>query len=513
MPALKSPKHILAKVETFAATQRDKVALIDEHRTITYGELMTEIINTQMALENSFHLKPGVRTGFLFTNTIDCVVAFLALIRSGATVVIINTKLAKPEVDFIIEDSNPMLILIGSENFLPLVAREMPKYLIEQEQRKFHQNSTVPERRPPAGFDDEDCAVIMYTSGTTGRPKGAMITHHNITYAVDAYIEDCGLTAADSTIIMVPMFYVTGLIAQLAVFLSLGGQLVLLKKFDEDEALRQISKYRITHLHSVATVYLRLVNGMERMGQSEKGALTCVRQALCGGGPITDALIGRLKLHLPWLEFRRVYGLTESTSAGVLMPDDVQKMPERSGASGLPMLRCQIKVVDDEEREVNPGIAGELLIKGENIIKRYWNNSAANRKSFLGEWLKTGDIAKIDRDGYIYILDRKKDMIIRGGEKVFSSEVEGALALYPGIKEVAVVGVPDDYYGESVKAFIVPAEKINLDPNAIIRFARTKLAKYKVPAVIELIDELPKSPVGKVLKTVLKNKGINRTIK
>jgi long-chain acyl-CoA synthetase len=495
------PEHVLSRIQTWASTEPNRTAIIDDSRKITYGELLPAIIQTQMMLEEKYQVKRGDRIGILIENTIDSAVAFLAIIRAGAIAVIINTKLAKPEVDFIIQDSTPVLTMVGNESFLPQVDGSARLYLISAESQPGKNVNNNAECAP--GFHDDDCAVIMYTSGTTGRPKGAMITHHNISYAVDCYINDVGLTKNDATIILVPLFYVTGLIAQMMVFLSLGAKIVLLHRFDAELALKKIAEHRITHLHSVATVYLSLVTAMEK----NKGLdLTCIRQALCGGGPITDALIERLKNSLPWLEFRRIYGLTESTSPGTVMPGDVQLLPEKSGSSGLPMRWMQAKTVDDDGIEVRPCVAGELLIKGENVIKSYWKNPEANHKSFIDGWLKTGDIAKIDREGFVYILDRKKDMIIRGGEKVFCSEVEGVLAQYPGVQEVAVIGIPNLYYGEVVKAIIVPSANAALKEDEIIQFARTKLAKFKVPAEIEFVTELPRSSVGKILKSALKNK-------
>jgi acyl-CoA synthetase (AMP-forming)/AMP-acid ligase II len=466
--------------------------------------LLSEVIGAQAMLEEKYKVKRGDRVGILIENTIDSAVAFLAIIRIGAIAVIINTKLAKPEIDFIIKDSTPVLIMIGNDSFLPLVDGQTPVYSISTGARLKADFKNCNNCAP--GFHDDDCAVIMYTSGTTGRPKGAMITHHNISYAVDCYIKDVGLTANDSTIVVVPLFYVTGLIAQMMVFLSLGAKLVLLYRFDADMALQKIAEYRITHLHSVATVYLSLVSAMEKNKNLD---LRCIRQALCGGGPITDALIERLKVFLPWLEFRRIYGLTESTSPGTVMPVDVQQMPEKSGSSGLPMRWMKAKVAAEDGSEVKPCVAGELLIKGENVIKSYWKNPEANSKAYSDGWLKTGDIAKIDREGYVYILDRKKDMIIRGGEKIFCSEVEGALAEYPGVKEVAVIGISNTYYGEAVMAVIVSSENAILNKEEIIQFARTKLAKFKVPTEIELVDQLPRSSVGKILKSALKSKYSN----
>ncbi|HBF39716.1 MAG TPA: hypothetical protein DDW50_20675 [Firmicutes bacterium] len=498
------PENVLFKIQTLASVQQNRIALIDDSKEITYGELFREIIRTQMMLKEKFQAKRGDRIGILIENTIESAAVFLAIIRLGAIAVIINTKLAKPEVDFIIHDSNPVLVMVGNESFLPLVDSETRVYLIPGGTQSGVDFKNFADDAP--GFRDADCAVIMYTSGTTGRPKGAMITHHNITYAVDCYIHDVGLRENDSTIVMVPLFYVTGLIAQLMVFLCLGAKIVLLHRFDAEKALEKIAEYRITHLHSVATVYLSLVTAIQN---SKNLDLTCIRQALCGGGPITEALIERLKIYLPWLEFRRIYGLTESTSPGTVMPIDVQQLPEKSGSSGLPMRWMKAKVVEEDGSEAKLNVAGELLLKGENVIRSYWENSEANSKSFIDGWLKTGDIAKIDRDGFVYILDRKKDMIIRGGEKIFCSEVEGALAQYPGVKEVAVIGIPDLYYGEAVMAVVVPSENITLKKEDVIQFARTKLAKFKVPAEIEFENELPRSSVGKILKSDLKNKFAN----
>lgn len=500
MQGLYRPDNALTKIETIAAQYPGRIAMIDDFREVSYKQFQAAIIHTQFLLQTRFHVKRGERVAILIENNIESAVAFYAILRLGAIAVIINAKLAKPEVDYIIADSSPVLVMIGNADFRPLVSGKVPVYSIPAG-RDDLQDEPSDESLCQPGFSDDGNAIIMYTSGTTGRPKGALISHHNITYAVDSYIHDVGLTESDATIIVVPLFYVTGLIAQMTVFLSLGAKIVILRRFDEEQALRRIAAHRVTHLHSVATVYLSLASAME----NSKGLdLTCIRQALCGGGPITNALIERLKKQLPWLDFRRIYGLTESTSPGAVMPVDVQQMPEKNCSSGLPMRWMKAKVVDNDGREVKPGDAGELLIRGDNVIQSYWNNPEANAASFADGWLKTGDIAKIDAEGFVYILDRKKDMIIRGGEKVFCSEVEGVLALYPGVKEVAVIGAPDPYYGEMVKAYIVPMENAVLKIEEIIQFARAKMAKFKVPAVIQFLPELPRSAVGKILKSALK---------
>lgn len=499
MADFNQPQHVLERIQMLASTQPDRIALIDESSEISYLQLHLEMINTQIFLENKYKVKKGDCVGILIENNIDCAVAFFSIIRIGAIAVIVNTKLAKPEIDFIIEDSKPVLIMVGNENLVSRVQGSVPVYIISPDGKEFDHSNEGEKSNP--GYREEDCALIMYTSGTTGKPKGAKITHHNLIYAVDCYVKDVGITESDSTIVVVPLFYVTGLIAQLMVFLSLGAKVILLYRFDPDLALQKIHQYRVTHLHSVATVYLSLVNSIEKVKEFD---LSCVRQALCGGGPITDALIDRLKKQLPWLEFRRIYGLTESTSPATVMPCDVQQMPEKNGSSGKPMCWTKAKVVDETLQEVGSGIAGELLLKGDNVIDHYWNNPEADARSFTDGWFRTGDIAEIDQDGFVYILDRKKDMIIRGGEKIFCSEVEGVLATYPGVKEVAVVGIPDHYYGEVVKAYIVPMDDMTLNVEDLLQFARTKLAKYKVPVAIDFLEMLPRSPVGKILKSALK---------
>lgn len=491
------PEHVLRVVERISQIEPYRIALIDEKREITYGQLMTEILNTQSLLTDIYGIKKRDRVGILLENNIDCVIALLAILRTGAIAVIINTKLTRPEVEWILEDSSPVLVMIGHEDFRQLINEKLPILEITSE----HPLSQSDEE-PLSNYHDEDPALIMYTSGTTGRPKGAMITHHNITYAVNSYIETLQLTERESTLIMVPMFYITGLSAQLMVFLSLGSKIALLRRFNEHDALRLIEKHRITHIHSVSTIYLRLLNGMNQKDYE----LTCLRQALCGGGPITTTLIKHIKAHLPWLDFRRIYGLTETTSPGTIMPVDVDKMPDKDFSSGLPMKWMQVKIVDDNGLEVNRGEPGELLIKGENVIKQYWNNPTANKESFVDDWFKTGDIARMDEDGFVYILDRKKDMINRAGEKIYSSEVENVLAQYPGVKEVAVVGIPDSYYGEIVKAYIVPEVNGRLIVDNIIQFAGKQLAKYKVPARIEFIEELPRNAAGKILKSALRER-------
>jgi len=490
---------ILADVKHFSLIVPERIALVDCNREITYNQLQREITTVQALLRDRYNVKHADRVGVFTENTIDCVVIMLAIISLSAIAVIINTKLAQIEIDYIIYDSKPMLIAIGNNEHMQHIQSKVPFFKIAEINHALMMNNNI------VCFSDAyqalDPAFIIYTSGTTGHPKGAMITHRNLAHSAYSYTKSLGLIEEDSTIIAAPLFYVTSLIAQLMTFLSIGAKSILMHRFDEYKMARSIEYYHITHLHAVATIYIRFLTAITQ----KKFNLTSIRQVLCGGGPITTLLIEKLKAVLPNIEFRRIYGLTESSGTGCVMPVDSLLRPDKPISSGLPMPEVELKVVDDEGLvELPPDVPGELWIKGPIVIESYWNNPEANCRSFTDGWLKTGDIARIDHDGYVFILDRKKDMIIRGGEKVFSSEVEVALALHPGVSEVAVVGIPDEYYGEAVKAYIVASAGASLSAEDIIRFARRRLAKFKVPTSIEFVIQLPRSPVGKVLKSSLR---------
>jgi acyl-CoA synthetase (AMP-forming)/AMP-acid ligase II len=324
-----------------------------------------------------------------------------------------------------------------------------------------------------------------------------MMTHRNIF----TNARNCGAmltyTEKDITLIVVPLFHVTGLNSQLVAFTYLGGTCVIMKAYKTAEMIQAIERHKITVLFNVPTMYvLMLIN--ETLKDTD---ISSLRMAAYGGAPMDKETILALKERLG-LELFNAYGLTESSSLTTVLPacDAVRKAP----SVGLPVPGVQVRTVDGEGREVPAGEAGALLIKGQNIVRGYFNQPEATRKSIVEGWLHTGDVARIDDEGYVFIVDRMKDMIVRGGENIYSIEVESVLNSHPRVLESAVVPEPHHIFGEVVRACLVLRPEMEATAEEILEYCRQHLADFKVPARVLFLSALPRNPGGKVIKTQLR---------
>jgi long-chain acyl-CoA synthetase len=344
-------------------------------------------------------------------------------------------------------------------------------------------------------------AVLMYTSGTTGRPKGAVGTHANLVHSCETYRRVYALGDGERSLVTVPLFHVTGLIAQLLTMTHVAGTTVLMPRFDAAEALRLLGAERITHLIAAPTVYVML---MTQPGY-RTAAPPAFHVAGYGGAPIASETVRRLRAWLPGARLHNTYGLTETASPATCLPD--ADALSRVASVGRPVPVAECRTVDPETgRDTAPDAVGELWIRGPMVTAGYWANPAATAQAIVEDgWLRTGDLAAIDAEGYVTIKDRIKDMINRGGEKVYCVEVEEVLCGHPGVLEAAVVGVPDPVYGEVVKACIVPRPGAVLDPDDVRQWVRARLAKFKTPELVEVHPALPRNPNGKVVKHQLRS--------
>lgn len=500
------PPSLWALVEESAARVPEKQALGDPVRTVTFASLRDEVAMAAAYLAG-LGVRRGERVALLLSGGVHFAVAFLAVVRLGAIAVPLNVKLTPVELGHIVGHSGATWILgegavaanlgdadlgsLGTLRHLQVDPLDLPWLRPGA--------AAAPLGAPPG---EDDLALLIYTSGTTGRPKGVRLSHANLIQSVMSYAHTLGLTADDSTLIVVPLFYVTGLVAQLLLFLYLGGTTIIQPRFEPDAAVRLLHAHRITFFHAVATVFIKLTEAGSRSGIK----LEHLRLACCGGGPVTPAVIAALKRWLPGLDFRPVYGLTETSSPATISPHDGLSRPEKPRSAGRPIPVVDCLVADDDGKQLPPGETGELLVRGAVVVDGYWEDEETSKMAFGGGWFRTGDLAKYDEDGYVYIVDRKKDLINRGGEKVSGSEVEAVLAEFPGVREVAVVAAPHPVYGETPAAFVVVDEPRLFEPEALLAFARSRLARFKVPTQVDIVDELPRSAYGKVLKGVLRER-------
>lgn len=502
--------HILGK---YRDSWPEKTFIVDEKKRLTY-RTFDERVN---ALAHGL-LKRGVGKGdrvatFLF-NQLECFEIFFAACKIGAVYVPLNYRLAPPEVVYIFNDSEAIL-LFSEEYFhdsLDKIRGQVPsvrEYIAIDQEIPLDWNSCDEIIRENMGVQVPDVEVgldhlqrIMYTSGTTAHPKGVMIAHFNVYWKNLAHIIEFGHTSDEVVLICGPLYHVGGMDCGGTTIMMLGGTLVVLRRFDPEEVLEAIEREKVTLMWAAPSM-MRLLFQLPDFDQYDTSSL---RNVITGAEKTPRPLLEESKRRLPQTHYWDVFGMTETTDGIVFL--DQTTNPEKQGSVGLinkPILGAQLRVVNDSGEDVEPEKPGELILRGPNVFKGYWNNPKATAEAFKDGWFHTGDILQIDQDGYLYIIDRKKDMIISGGENISSLEVERVLEEHPTIKEVAVIGIPHEKWGETVKAYVVVKEGYTLIPEELMKLCEGKLARFKIPKVVEFIDALPRNPSGKVAKTKLRD--------
>jgi long-chain acyl-CoA synthetase len=416
---------------------------------------------------------PGDRVAIRLGNGADWCVAFFAVQMAGAVAVPVNTRFAEPEVEYVVKDSGSKYVFLPGQ---PLPQGE----------------SLVVE-----SLGEKDVAAIFYTSGTTGFPKGAMTTHEGFLSNVETCrrVSLLPFDGSTRTLVSVPLFHVTGCNSQFLVSCEGGGATVIMPAFNVQSFLNLIEAERINTLTSVPAVYWLAIN-QKNFREINTSAISRVSY---GGAPIAPDLVGRIIEAFPNARVGNGFGLTECSSVATFLPHEYARLrPETVGFAA--------PVVDLRLDDVLPGSdVGELLMRGPNVVKGYWNKPEATAETFAGGWLRTGDMARLDEQGFVQIVDRKKDMVNRGGENVYCLEVENALAAHAAVYEVAVVGVPDKMMGEKVGAAVVLKPGASAEAGDILQFAKEHLADFKVPQYLVLRSEtLPRNPAGKILKKQLR---------
>jgi long-chain acyl-CoA synthetase len=400
------------------------------------------------------------------------------------------------ELDFLEPNSPLPLILKGVEKARDLKTQDLMTLLDR------HRGKHPPEIK----LSREDVAYLTYTSGTTGPPKGAMNTHGNVVFNSEVYRHCWKLTPSDIMLGVAPFFHVTGMVGHIGTCIASGTPLVLFYRFDPKTTFQMIEKWKATCTIGAITVFIALMNDPE-IG---KYNLSSFRKVYSGGAPVIPAVVERFE-KLTGTYIHNVYGLTESTSPATLVPLGLRAPVDPSTgaiAIGVPIPGHDAKIMDlsDPQKELPPGDVGELAIRGPGIIPGYWNKPEETAHAIRQGWLFTGDVGTMDDKGWVYLLDRKKDMIIASGFKVWPREVEDTIYLYPGVKEVGVIGVPDPYRGETVKAFVALKDGYEgkVSEKEIMNFCKEKMAAYKYPRQVEFVKEIPKTTTGKFLRRALR---------
>ncbi len=497
----------------------DLVALVFFSNEITYRELNEKIKLTAAALE-SLGVKKGDRVALMLPNCPQYVYAFYACMQLGAVVVQVNPLYTPDELEYILNDSGAEVFIGADAVFASFhaVRKKVPvKHVIvsrllwnEVEGNNISFDIMLQQHEPlqeEADIDPkEDLAVFQYTGGTTGFPKAAMLTHYNLTCNViqtkewlsgwvDEKFKD-GIKQYYGVSIL-PFFHSYGMTCAMNTGLTLPAGQILLPRFDIEAMLDLIKKYQPLLLPAVPTVYIAIANHQN----IEHYKVDAIEICNCGAAPMPLEAMARFE-ERTGSKILEGYGLSEASPVTHCNPLMGERKP---GSIGIPYPGTECKLVDIEtgENEVPAGEAGELIVKGPQVMKGYWNRPDDTAETLRDGWLYTGDIAQMDEEGFFFLVDRKKDLVISGGFNIYPREIDEVLFEHPKIAEAVSVGLPDDYYGEIIKAYVVLHEEETATEEEIIEYCKEKLAKFKVPRIVEFRDELPKSAIGKVLRRSL----------
>jgi len=476
---------------------------------LTYTDL-NERCNRTASLLRDLGVGKGDRVALLMMNSPEYVEAFFAIAKLGAVAVPLNWRLVPDELAFILKDSGSTVLLFGSEfseGVLDLHGRgsdgtdianwvyvgeaaDLPEFAVSYAQLQEAASADEPE--PGAADDDE--LYIMYTSGTTGLPKGAVHTHTTAIWSCITMNTTAELRYRDRYLVALPMFHV-GALAPLTANVQRGITNVVLRAFDPSRAWEVIQKEAITVMLAVPA----MLNFMLQTPTREKTDYSTLRWCMSGASPVPVSLI-ETYADLG-IEIHQVYGMTETCGPACLInPEDAIA---KAGSTGKAFFHTEVRVVNEKGEDAGPGEIGEVIMAGPHMMKCYWNRPEATAETIKDGWLYSGDLATIDKEGFIYIQDRKKDMIISGGENVYPAEIENVILQHAGVGEVAVIGQDSERWGESPLAIVVKSDE-SLSAQGVLDHCQGKLARFKQPRAVEFVDEIPRNPTGKVLKRLLR---------
>jgi len=499
------PKNLAELLANTVAKYGDLEGIISPDSRLTYKQFASLIDHVASGLYHQYGIRKGDRVALMLRNGWEFSVSFFALVKLGAIAVPLNTAYKGEEAAFQIKDSGSIMVMVDSE-FRDVITEIRPEIskarnICATDTEEFLDLLKEKEYTSVnVQVDEMDPAVIMYTSGTTGRPKGAVLSHKGAIAEAMCVTEVLDWRVGrDKNLCPVPLFHVTGLIMNFCGSVYAGIPVVFMKRFNAVDALKVIEEEKITTMIGVPTVMWLMLN----VPEFDHYNLKSLRCYAAGGSATPEELLKAFREKLPGSELCPGYGLTEACGM-TLTTTSLDEALSHKGSVGRPIPLIEARVVDSSERELPRGEAGELLMRGCQAFKEYWNQPEATQKTIVDGWVRTGDVAKMDEEGYVYILDRIKDMINRGGEKIWSLEVENVLYRHPKVLEAVAVGVPDTIFGEEVKAVIVLKPGAEATPQEIQEFCSRHLAKFKVPKYVEFREALPRNPAGKVVKGELK---------
>ncbi|MEJ7623974.1 MAG: long-chain fatty acid--CoA ligase [Pyrinomonadaceae bacterium] len=519
----KGNENVRKLLENRALEFSDKPFLFSEadSRSWTYSEF-NSAVNRTANLLSSHGIGHGDVVSLLMPNSAEYVIAYFACWKLSAVAGPINSLLKRDEIAWVVENSGSKLLLEGrftdARDGEPWPVRSIDFDNVDDATKGYSDELREIEITPDAE------AIIIYTSGTTGKPKGCLLTHGNLVANAGQIAGWMGFGPDDRLLTVMPLFHMNAVSVTTLTALYAGGSTVVSPRFSASRFWQVIEKYRITSFGSVATMLSMLLSSrqsgvenrhdekVEESSIEEEVRLaipesllptndsrpSTLRFAMCGSAPVPPDLLVRFEETFGCLVIEG-YGLSESTCRSTFNPPSADRRP---GSCGMP-IGNEMKIFDEDDIEVANGTLGEIVLRGQNIFKSYFKNEEATEKAFRDGWFHTGDVGYRDDDGFFYIADRKSDMIIRGGENIYPREIDDLLYGHPAVDAAAVIGVPDDLYGEEVAAFVVLKPGSNVTPDELIDYCKQHLADYKCPKTVHFLDEIPKGPTGKLLKREL----------
>jgi len=478
----------------------EATAVVHDGGSLSYAELAARVTRLAHALR-ALGVGHGDRVAYLGANHPALAETLFAANALGAVFVPLNTRLAAPELAFILRDAGAAILLYAAEltDVVDALRDDVEvKHYVEVGSAYEQLLANAPDDPLDETVGLDEVCMIQYTSGTSGRPKGVMLTHANIAWNCFNMLLDGDIASDDVALVVAPMFHTAALNTVFLPGFLKGGTSVLMRGFDPDRVLDVIAEHRVTRMFGVPAMY----QAMARSSRWATADLSSIRILMCAAAPVPKALIHTYQDR--GLTFLQAYGLTETSPAalGLRAQDSIRK----AGSAGTPCFFTDVRVVRPDLTDVAPGEVGEVIIEGPNVMKGYWQWPEATKDAFVeGSWFRSGDAATVDEEGYVTIVDRIKDMYISGGENVYPAEVEQLLHQHPAVAECAVIGVPDERWGEVGRALVVPRAGAEVSPDDIMDSLSGRLAKYKLPKSVVLVDTLPRNATGKILKARLRS--------
>ena len=526
-----APAH-LGQVFAGSRGHGDKTFLVYEDEIITFAQAADRIDALASLLVNTYGVKKGDRVAVAMRNFPEWVMSFAAIISVGAVNVSMNSWWTEDEMDFALEDSGATVLICDQQRFdigAASCVKKNVKVLVVRAEKplpagvdRWEEVLPLGDKHPGADISPDDDATILYTSGTTGRPKGAVSTHRAIISSIMAFsarntifqmsgtkLKDVdGPEVPTSFILIVPLFHVTGCVPVMLSCFVAGLKLAIMYKWDPEKALEMIEREQITNFVGVPTQSWDLVNSPA----FEKYDTSSLRAVGGGGAPSPTSLVGKVNDKVKNGNPQLGYGMTETNAFGpAITGSDYLSHPTSTGRASWPMF---VEVRDENLKPVPTGQSGEIWFFGPMLIRGYWNRPDATAETIVDGWLRSGDLGRLDADGYVYVEDRVKDMILRAGENVYGAEVESAIYEHPAVHEAAVFGVPHERLGEEVGVAILPNDGMTLTPEELWAFLDAKIAKFKIPTQVVIMTEpLPRNAAGKFLKRELQQHVVKGTLK